>query len=53
MLPGRFVSLPFPVLFAPSLLPDFLPLPDWTIFLFLTFMALTSFVGQGYSLRDS
>ena len=38
MLPGLLVS---PVLVTPNLLSDFLPLPDWTLFVSLTFMALT------------
>ena len=33
--------LPVPVLLTPNLLPDFLPLPDWTLFSFPTFMDLT------------
>ena len=32
---------PVPVLLTPSLLPDFLPLPDWTIFVSLTLTAFT------------
>ena len=38
MLPGLLVS---PVLITPNLLSDFLPLPDWTLFVSLTFTALT------------
>ena len=32
---------PVPVLLTPSLLSDFLPLPDWTIFVSCTFTVLT------------
>ena len=38
MLPGLLVS---PVLVTPNLLSDFLPLPNWTLFVSLTFTALT------------
>ena len=33
--------LPVPVLLTPNPLSDFLPLPDWMLFMSLTFMALT------------
>ena len=39
---SRMIRLsPVPVLLAPSLLSDFLPLPDWTLFLLCTLSVLT------------
>ena len=39
MLSTRLI--PVPVLLTPNLLSDFLPVPDWTLFVFLTRMVFT------------